>query len=892
MHRFLVRVLTFVFFLAATAVAFGQTARFSGQITDPQGSAIANAQIRIFNLDTLDKTRATSNASGNYVAPYLPAGRYRIEAEAPGFSVATSDPIGLSVGEAHIFNIRLGVESAKTAVTVTANNEAAQVNTENAEVNDTITGKEVQGIQLNGRNFTQLIALAPGVSNQTQQDEARVGLRGSVSYSVNGGRTEYNSFQIDGSETMNAGVNKDHTSLVVTPSVDAIQEIKVLTSNYGAQYPSTGNGTTIVTTKSGTDSYHGSLFEFVRNEKFNAKGYFDVTNGAPLYRRNDFGGTIGGPLSIPHLYDGKGKTHFFFSEEARIETDPYPYRQAVPSPQERNGDFSDLCPVWDGSKNGSYADCPDGNYSGATHKVGVSPTATALLNSGAIPFPNSYGGCNSPTGYCYLAETYLPTYYREELFRIDHTFSEKTQASFRYIHDEWDTTTNTPQYGYKTNSFPTIQNRVYGPGISLSGRVTRTFSSTLLNEFVASYIDQLITLKDVPANGVSLQRPSILDTATCAVTPGSPNVISGLYNSPVSQNVGNNCGMGHIFANDYGGKMPGIVVDGNNAAYGGTGFAVDTSYMPWQHTAPTYSFSDNVTKVWRTHSFQFGGQWLIFQRNQTNGPIGAATGDIQGLITFSNQQSSYSTGNAFADFLGMGAIASFQQDSAQGRYYQRYQIFEPYFQDDWKMTPHLTVNLGLRVSAFGTYHEKNGNAYNWVPTAYNRAVAESVKVSPSSGELLSAATGKPVPIYQKDGSVTPSLLNGIVQCGKNGVPDGCMKGHLWNFAPRVGFAWDPFGDGKMSIRAGYGMFYEHGTADEANSGSLEASGSPVLSMTQLTPYGQGCIGNTDSTCPYNSVGAFPLNVTSIPTKAVWPYVQQWSMSIEHALPKQMLASFA
>jgi hypothetical protein len=118
-----------------------------------------------------------------------------------------------------------------------------------------------------------------------------------------------------------------------------------------------------------------------------------------------------------------------------------------------------------------------------------------------------------------------------------------------------------------------------------------------------------------------------------------------------------------------------------------------------------------------------------------------------------------------------------------------------------------------------------------------------------------------------------------------------MKGHLWNFAPRVGFAWDPLGNGKMSIRAGYGMFFEHGTADEANTGSLEASGSPVLSMTQLTPYGQGCIGNTDSTCPHNT-GAFPLNVTSIPTKAVWPYVQQWSLSIERALPKQMLATFA
>ncbi len=167
---------------------------------------------------------------------------------------------------------------------------------------------------------------------------------GSVAYSVNGGRTEYNSFQVDGSETLNVGINKDHSTLLVYPSVDAIQEIKVLTSNYGAQYPSTGNATTLVTTKSGTNAFHGNVYEFVRNEDLNAKGYFDVTNGPPLYRRNDFGGTIGGPVLIPHIYSGKDKTFFFFSEEARLEKSPTAFRQAVPSLAERGGDFSDVCP--------------------------------------------------------------------------------------------------------------------------------------------------------------------------------------------------------------------------------------------------------------------------------------------------------------------------------------------------------------------------------------------------------------------------------------------------------------------------------------------------------------------------------------------------------------------
>jgi hypothetical protein len=922
MYRKYLRTVMCLCALGASICVLGQNARFSGQVTDPQGAAIPGAKIELTNKDGGAKSVAESDGEGAYIVPNLPAGHYKVEVSAPNFGTATNDDVALSVGQALTYNVQLTVgQAAVETAQVTESSGVTELQTDNAEIDGTITGKEVAALQLNGRNFTQFIALVPGVSNQTGQDEAKVGVLGSVAYSVNGGRTEYNSFQVDGSETLNVGINRDHSTLVVYPSIDAIQEIKVLTSNYGAQYPSTGSGTTLVTTKSGGDTFHGNLYEFLRNEDLNAKGYFDVGHSAPLYRRNDFGGTIGGPVIIPHLYDGRGKTHFFFSEEWRFEKSPTiaqgengAYRQAVPSLAERNGDFSDVCPPAGTQETSTtkYPDCPNTgknstgtidfvpNLQGTNQQL--NRNAVAILNSGIIPAPNATSGCNSSIGSCYNADIILPTYWREELFRIDHQINSTMQASFRFIHDDWNTTVPVPQWAYTNNTLPTVQNYFTGPGISLVARVTNTFSATLLNEFVASFTNSNITLGDTPAPGVSLTRPAALDapcsTSQTLQTQGDSNPVL----------VGQ-CGISSLF-NNGSTKIPGIVVAGNNAAYGGNGFAVDTGYAPWEHSNPVYSFADNMTKILGRHSLQFGGQWLIFQRNQTNAPIGATTGDTQGLLTFSNSQYAGPTGNAFADFLwhvdgnsgpsssypasvDPGAfrdgISTYQQDSGQLRYHQRYQIFEPYLQDDFKVSNRLTVNAGLRLSLFGLYHEANKNAYNWVPTAYSRAEAATLTFGPTSGALIDAQTGKFLSLNQTDPTLNldPRLINGIVRCGYGGVPDGCMSNHLVNPSPRVGFAWDPRGDGKSVLRGGYGVFFEHGTSDEANTGSLEGSEPGVLSSTEYNPPSWSTIGKNEN----GSSAVFPLNFTAIPTKAHWTYVQQWSASVERTLPWNMLATF-
>src|SRR5262249_13665526 len=303
----------------------------SGTVTDQTSAVVPGAKVVLTNTTGVHRETQTG-VDGTYTFGDLDPGTYTLTVTAPNFADKILDNIPLTAGQALTLEASLEPAREKTEVNVESSG-LGKVEVESATVSGTITKEEVVKIGLNGRNFTQLIALAPGVSNQTGQDEAKVGVVGSVKYSVNGGRVEYNTFEVDGSDVLNTGLNGAASSLMVYPSLDAIQEVKVLTSNYGAQFGRTASGTVQVTTKSGTMGLHGNLYDFVRNEAFNARNYFDVgkitvdqfgqthvEKKAPLYRRQDFSKTIGGPLVIPDLYNKKrDKTFFFFSEEFRLE---------------------------------------------------------------------------------------------------------------------------------------------------------------------------------------------------------------------------------------------------------------------------------------------------------------------------------------------------------------------------------------------------------------------------------------------------------------------------------------------------------------------------------------------------------------------------------------------
>jgi hypothetical protein len=840
LHRVLLRIALLV--VTFCGAAWAQTGSITGTVKDPSGAAVAGAAVVVTSPERGITRTTTTNATGEYNESALPEGSYDVIVTAAGFKKYQVKRVKLDVAEKARVDAALEVGATTTEVIVEGTN-VAQVETQSSELAGTVTGKEITQLELNGRNFTTLVTLVPGVSNQTGMDEPSVGINGSVAFSMNGGRTEYNNWELDGGDNMDNGSNG---TLNVYPSLDAISEFKVLTSNYGAQYGRNGSGTVEVETKGGTKAFHGDAYEFVRNDAFNAQNYFNSvaaggTGVAPPYKKNDFGYTIGGPIFIPKVYNQKKeKTFFFWSEEWRKERVPGSFNTPVPYTAERGGDFSDLCPNMNVSPP-SYSDCPidprTGNYFnlGATGPLPVDPAAQTLLP--LIPLPT----LNSPGASVYNTNITLPTSWREELVRVDHNITDHERVTFRYIHDSWNTIEPGPIWD--TASFPTTQTAFNGPGVSFVARLTSTISPTLLNEFVASYTTDHIAFKSVGY----WQLPS-----------GFP--------------------MGYIYNNGAGGKLPAVNVSEGGGAYGG-GFGEDPDGI-WPegpyNANPTYTYRDNMTKIIGRHNLQFGAYFVAAQKNELSSV------QVNGSLTF-DTSSPISSGNAFADML-LGNIASFGQGSNQLKFYNRYKIFEPYFQDDWRITDRLTLNLGLRVSMEGTYRDRYHHAYNWDPQVYTAGIANATQVD-GDGSITGNA-----------GALVPGVGNpflGLVVCGAKGGPVnfsgfpnasvgsvsavGCSKGHLFNPGPRIGFAWDPKGDGKMAIRGGYGIFFEHANGNEANTEGMEGQSSPLLqSSTQINVQGYQNIGAAGNAVPPQ----FPLGFTSIPNQVVWPYMQQWHLDVQ------------
>ncbi|HKW64486.1 MAG TPA: carboxypeptidase regulatory-like domain-containing protein [Candidatus Acidoferrum sp.] len=852
------------------------TGYISGTVVDKSGAAVVGAEVVLTNAGGSLTRNTASNTDGAYVISGLPGDTYTITVTAKGFQKYQAKGVKLDVAQKTRIDIQMTVGAITETVEVTGE-AVAQVETTSSDLTSTITGTQINNLVLNGRNFTQLVNLAPGVVSQTNQDDAKVGVYGNVAYSMNGGRTEYNNWELDGGDNMDNGSN---STLNVYPNPEAIAEFKVLTSNYGAQYGRNGSGTVEVETKSGGSTFHGSAFEYLRNEFFNAKSWeegADPTAKKAPYKKHDFGYTIGGPVYIPgHYNTDKKKTFFFFSEEWRREKNPHTTGLVnVPSDTERTGNFGDLCPASGdffrtnpNDKSGNpvlppntplFADCPatgkgpvvtaaDGTQAQsyvpfAGNQVTIDPVGQALL----ALVPKASPGLTNNGFPAVLQTVSLPETWREELIRVDHNITDNYRLTFRYIHDSWQTQTENALWGNGT-SFEDINTEFVGPGTSFVARLNANISPTLLNEFVASYTADHIFL-------------------------------TALHNPPLPSGLP----MGLLFQNGQGGKLPSISL-GNNLSYGG-GFSADTGYFPWNNANPVYTYRDNLTKIVGTHTMSIGVYTAFAQKNEQNSPY------VQGILTFDSSNTAIpSSGNAFADLL-TGKVAQFSQVNLQAKYYNRYRIVEPYFQDDWRVTKRFTLNLGLRLSLYGTYRERYRHAFNFEPAAFTNNGSPQI----DDGTGPTGQEGAFIP-----GPGNP--FNGVVQCGGAGgsslIPSlvtnsfpgatigsssnaGCLNGHLFNPAPRIGFAWDPKGDGKMAVRGGYGVFFEHTNGNEGNTESLEGSPPYSLNASQFNVNG------------YSNIGGgllFPLGVNSIPSKAIWPYVQQFHLDVQKELPSHFVAT--
>jgi hypothetical protein len=435
---------------------------------------------------------------------------------------------------------------------------------------------------------------------------------------VNGGRTEYNNWEVDGGDMMDNGSN---FSLNVYPSVEAIGEVQVLTSNYGAQYGRNGSGTVEVETKSGTNAFHGSVWEFLRNEAFNAHNSFDLP-GTPVagYHKHDFGYSVGGPI-------WKNHTFFFWLQNWRREVVPFNFFNYVPSMANRQGNFSDQC----APLNPNPTDCPvdpsTGNPFPNNQIPFIDPNAQILLPM--IPAPNTLN-----SGQAAFAEAVgQPTQWLENLIRIDHDFNPKLRATFRLIHDSWNNTSGTETF--ESTNFPTIRSHFVGPGVEMVARIVGTISPTLLNEFAASYTTDHLTITN--------NNPAVW-------TRGSNFTMPGLF--PI-----------------YNGKLPDICLS-TSGDYGG-GFCEGPYALPWSNSNPTFTYRDNVTKSLGKHKLEFGGYFVNAEKNEFS------FSDQGGDLTF-DSTAPVSTGNAFADML-LGNIANFQQANAQPKYHTNYKMFSPIF---------------------------------------------------------------------------------------------------------------------------------------------------------------------------------------------------------------------
>jgi hypothetical protein len=846
------RVVCVIASLSATLVWASVGGSISGTIKDPSGRVVTNANVTVQELSTGFSYQTHTDSKGYYTFPVLPVGLYDLNVEVAGFRDYQRKRIVLNTNAALTLNAALEVGSITQTVSV--NDNMLHVETTSTQMGQVITGRQMTAVPLNGRSYTDLLSLQPGVAptttitSSTVQDVGATILNPSGTLnpgnlSVNGQREIANYFSVNGND-----VEEDvNNGTAIIPSLDAIAEFRIITSNFDAEYGEFSGGQINVITKSGCNAFHGNAFEFLRNTDLDARNYFSPTRGA--FRQNQFGGTLGGPIR-------RDKIFFFIDYQGTRQTQGIDTGNiSVPSNADRMGNLSDFTHSPQGNQ---LSGIVGGPYFAnlLTQKLSYSVTAgepyylrgctassecvfpNAIIPQKAwsvpaqrmlqyIPAPNTASGTFATSAYNQALRD------DKGAGRLDANTRWGLLSAYYFI-DDFDL----------DNPYPVAQSGASVPGFDAltTGRAqlialedTKAFGSTMVNEFHLSYMRDDTNLgQPVGGRNVSLISQGFVNA------DGAPSIVAL---DPKGQSVEN------LNFNGYSaGAAANQLIQVNN----------------------TYQIADNFSKVFGNHSMKFGGE---FNADQINGtPIA----QFNGNFVFSGTE----TGVDFADFL-IGVPSQYNQ-SQLNPFYARNKYVGLFGQDSWRVLPNLTLNYGLRWDRIAPWTEK----YNQISTFV--AGAQSV--------------------------VFPGAPPGILYPGDPGIPDTLAPVSNHNFAPRMGLAWSPQAEpdsflekvlgtpGTTSIRASLGNFYTSipavsiaVLAANAPYGTTYTSPAPPLFATPFITAANG--QNNGQPFPYKFA---PLNssrgnpgpnvdwstyepIEGIPGYDVHnrvPYTEEWALSIE------------